>query len=71
MLLKEVQVVAPVGTVFGTVRGENGVLTIVCRPPGHTDWPHGVVPDGGLNQIQPGYTRYCVTDDTEDKEAAT
>ncbi len=68
MLLKEIQVVAPVGTTFGTVRGEHGVLTIVCRPPGETDWPHGVVPDGGLNVIEPGYTRYCVTDDETPEE---
>lgn len=63
MILKEVQVVAPVGTSFGTVKGESGVLTIVVRPPGQTEWPHGIVPDGGENTIEPGYTRYVVCDD--------
>lgn len=68
MILKEVQVVAPVGTQFGTVKGENGILTIVCRPPGCTEWPHGIVPDGGHNEIAEGYTRYVVMDDEPAKE---
>lgn len=65
MILKEVQVVAPVGTSFGTLKGENGVLTIVVKPVGTADWPHGVVPDGGHNTIEEGFTRYVVMDDVE------
>ncbi len=68
MILKEVQVVAPVGTRFGTVKGENGVLTIVVKPPGETEWPHGTTPDGGFNEIEPGFTRYVVMDDATTKE---
>ena len=65
MILREVQVVAPVGTSFGQVRGENGVLTIVIKPAGTADWPHGVTPDCGFNTIEEGYTRYVVMDDVE------
>lgn len=63
MILTEVQVVAPVGTKFGLLESPTGVLTIVCRPPASPDWPHGLVPERGLNEIAPGHTRYVVMDD--------
>lgn len=68
MILKEVQVVAPVGTSFGTLKAENGVLVIVLKPPGAAEWPHGIEPDGGFNTIEEGFTRYCVCGDEEPVE---
>lgn len=67
MILTEVQVVAPVGTKFGLVKSPAGVLTIVCRPPATPDWPHGIVPDSGRNEIAPGFTRYIVCDEPTEK----
>lgn len=66
MTITEVQVIAPVGTSFGLVKSDDGVLRIVVMPSGETEWPHGIVPNTGLNQIAPGCTRYCVEDDANE-----
>lgn len=55
----EVEVVADVGTEFGVLRDEMGLLTVVVRPPGQP-WPHGLVPTEGMNTIQEDFTRYVV-----------
>lgn len=64
----EVEVVAAVGTEFGVLRDETGLLTVVVRPSGQP-WPHGLVPTEAMNTIHEGYTRYVVTHVPEDDES--
>lgn len=66
MTVKEVEVIAPVGTSFGILSSEDGVLRIVVKPVGDADWPHGIKPNTGHNTIEPGFTRYIVIDDTHE-----
>lgn len=59
----EVMIVAAAGSAFGVVTDEDGTLTIIAKAPGEKDWPHGIKPATGQNEIAPGYTRYIVTAD--------
>jgi hypothetical protein len=57
-LVTEAVMVADVGTSFGIVAREKGVVTYAIRRPGEEAWPHGVEPTTGKNTILEGYTRY-------------
>lgn len=59
----KVKVYAPVGTEFGIVKN-NDVLELVFRKPGE-EWPHGIVPTGGVMTILEGCKSYAVINEEE------
>lgn len=56
----KVKVFAPVGYQFGIVHNDGGVLELVIKAPGEANWPHGLCPAGGENEILEGHRSYVV-----------
>ncbi|MDE2095620.1 MAG: hypothetical protein KGL39_00055 [Patescibacteria group bacterium] len=61
MLLKEVQLIAAVGTEVGIVESpDRSVLILTSRRPGE-EWPHGMIPAPERTlTIEEGHSRYSV-----------
>lgn len=58
----QVQIIAEAGTQFAIIEDYKGCLVIITRRR-NEDWPYGIQPIGGFNQIGTECTRYVVTED--------